>query len=112
MATEEQERKETGGGLGVGVGVDLDLKLSQLRDLIHTLNSSLKETGSTVTGIVSDLAEAIKSFGPSFKSKAEEHGYREDYDKLVYDLREAANHGEAEARNLLAEMGEGEEAKH
>jgi hypothetical protein len=114
MATEERERKETGGvgGLGVGVGVDIDLKLGQVRDLVHLLNTTLKETGSTVTSIISDLAGTIKSFGPSFKSQAEERGFLEDYDSLVHDLREAASRGEGEARKLLADMGEGEEAKH
>ncbi len=104
---EEQKKHETsGGGLGVGLGVDLNLKLGQIRELVHTLNSALSETAGTVTGIVGDLANKIKEFGPNFKKEAQQGGYEDEYNNLVSNLREAANRGEAEARNLLSEMGE------
>lgn len=107
MAMEHEGKKEGSGGLGIGLGVDINLRLTQVRELVSTLNSALSETTSNLTGILSDVANKIREFGPDkFKSEAKEGGYEEEYDKLVYDLREAANRGEEEARNLLGEMGE------
>lgn len=114
MAMEHEKKETGGGGLGVGLGVDINVRLGMIKELVSTLNSALRETGGTLTGIISDIAHKIREFGPeSFKSQAKEGGYEEEYDKLVYDLRDAANRGENEARSLLAEMGESvEEAGH
>lgn len=114
MAMEHEKKESGGGGLGVGLGVDVNLKLGQVKELVHTLNSALKETGGTLTGAISDVANKIREFGPgAFKSEAKEGGYEDEYNKLVYDLRDAAKRGEDEARNLLSEMGENvEEAGH
>ncbi len=104
---EEQKKQETSSrGLGAGLGVDLNLKFGQIRELVHTLNSALRETAGTVTGIISDLANKLKEFGPNFKREAQRGGYEEEYNSLVSNLREAASRGEAKARNLLTEMGE------
>jgi len=111
MAMEQEKKQETtGGGIGLGLGVDLNLKLNQLTDLVHTLNDALRETGSTVTGLLSDTIHKIKEIGPEILKEAKgQEGFSDQYNQLVSSLRQAADRGEEEARNLLSRMGEGVE---
>jgi hypothetical protein len=107
MAMEHEKKQESSSGLGVGLGVDINLKLNQITDLVHTLNSALRETTSNLTGIVSDVVNKIKEFGPEkLKSQAREGGFEDQYTDLVSKLREAANRGEEQAGSLLRQMGE------
>lgn len=108
--THMSQEKST--GLGLGVGVDINLRLGELRNVVDMLTDALKQTGETATDMIANAVRKIRETGTeSFKEfKGQEGEAGSLYDKTVSQLRQAADRGEQEARDMLNRLGEGVES--
>jgi hypothetical protein len=114
MAEERHENQTKSTGLGLGVNLDVDLKLGELRNTLDMLTDALKQTGDKATDMISGAIAKFREAGVGNLRQAaqqQEGGEQSQlYDRIVNNLRTAAERGESEARNLLKEMGEGVES--
>lgn len=103
------------GGPGIGVGLDITLRIERLRSTVDELTSTLRQTGEMTTGTVTNLVKKLKDEGVGELKRALQEGKEtvegsKVYNQIVSALQSAASRGEAEARNLLHELGEKVEA--
>ncbi len=112
----EEKQTTGGGGLGLGLGVDLNIRLGELRSAVDMLTDALRQTGDTATSLVTDAVRKIKDVGvETFKEMRGQGGEQQGeganlYDQTVSKLREAADRGEQEARDMLHRLGENVES--
>ena len=112
MAEERHDTQAKPTGLGLGVNLDIDLKLGELRNTLDMLTDALTQTGEKATDMIAGAVNKFRQAGvENLQKSAGEGGEQSElYNRIVTNLKSAADKGEAEARNLLNDLGEGVES--
>lgn len=103
------ERQRSSTGMGLNAGVNVSLEIGELTSTLDMLASALKEADDKAKVMISEAVRKLRASGAQnlkTASEAEEgHGEMTQlYNRTISRLQTAADKGDTEASQLLAEI--------